>query len=204
MIRLLGILVGATIAVAILIVVVGVPEFPDSQQAAADAQPRFELPREAELPPIVDAPLEPVAEVEAMLQPDTAARPAPAPRHDPASQPDTAVQKELTARVEPGVPPQPSPPPLEEVAVTEETVERHQPAGTSVATHWYAFWSPFRSEIAANGFVAQLQRTTGIDYRVVKQQAGVYEVAFAYADDADIEKKLAQISAATGLDLPES
>jgi hypothetical protein len=67
--------------------------------------------------------------------------------------------------------------------------------------NWYAFWSPFRSEIAANGFVSRLQQTTGIDYRVVKVRTGVYEVAFAYSDDADIQDKLATISAATGLDM---
>ena len=43
--------------------------------------------------------------------------------------------------------------------------------------------------------------TTGLDYRVVKLKPGVYEVAFAYSDDADVETKLAQISTATGLDL---
>ena len=67
--------------------------------------------------------------------------------------------------------------------------------------HWYAFWSPFRSEIAANGFVSRLQQTTGMDYRVVKLKPGVYEVAFAYTDDDDIDQKLARISAATGLDM---
>ncbi len=69
---------------------------------------------------------------------------------------------------------------------------------------WYSFWNPFRSEIAANGFVSQLERVTGIDYRVVKIKPGVYEVAFAYDDDAERHAKLAQISAATGLDLPDS
>ncbi|MDJ0749704.1 MAG: hypothetical protein QNJ11_09495 [Woeseiaceae bacterium] len=67
--------------------------------------------------------------------------------------------------------------------------------------HWYAFWSPFRSEIAANGFIARLQQTTGMDYRVVKLKPGVYEVAFAYTDQDDVEQKLARISAATGLDM---
>jgi len=70
------------------------------------------------------------------------------------------------------------------------------------AEHWYAFWSPFRSELAANGFVSQLQRSTGIDYRVVQLKPGVYEVAFAYEADTDIASRLAAISAATGLDLP--
>jgi hypothetical protein len=68
---------------------------------------------------------------------------------------------------------------------------------------WYAFWSPFRSEMAANGFVSQLQRTTGMDYRVVRLKPGVYEVAFAYEADNDIENKLAAISAATGLEMPD-
>jgi len=67
---------------------------------------------------------------------------------------------------------------------------------------WYPFWTPFRSELAANGFVAQLQRTTGLDYQVVKQAPGVYVVAFAYSDDGDIQGKLTAISTATGLDFP--
>ena len=79
------------------------------------------------------------------------------------------------------------------------------PDAAPVATpQWYAFWSPFRSEVAANGFVDQLQRVTGLDYRVVKVKPGVYEVAFAYVDDQDITANLSQISAATGLQLPES
>jgi len=59
-------------------------------------------------------------------------------------------------------------------------------------------------EVAANGFVDQLQRVTGLDYRVVKVKPGVYEVAFAYEDDQEITANLTQISAATGLQLPES
>ena len=69
--------------------------------------------------------------------------------------------------------------------------------------NWYAFWSPFRSEIAATGFVDQLERVTGLDYRVVKVKPGVYEVAFAYSDDAEIAGNLSRITAATGLDMPE-
>ena len=69
---------------------------------------------------------------------------------------------------------------------------------------WYSFWNPFRSEIAANGFVAQLEKVTGLDYRVVRVKTGVYEVAFAYNDDTERREKLSQISAATGLNLPDS
>ncbi len=68
---------------------------------------------------------------------------------------------------------------------------------------WQSFWNPFRSEIAANGFVAQLERVTGLDYRVVRVKPGHYEVAFAYLDDAERRPKLSQIEAATGLELSQ-
>ena len=69
---------------------------------------------------------------------------------------------------------------------------------------WYSFWNPFRSELAADGFVSQLEKVTGLDYRVVKVKTGVYEVAFAYASDTERRDKISQISNATGLDLPDS
>jgi len=97
----------------------------------------------------------------------------------------------------------------ETVTVVEASVEEPipeplpEPSPEPSTEHWYAFWSPFRSELAANGFVSHLQRSTGIDYRVVQLKPGVYEVAFAYEADADIASRLAAISAATGLDLPD-
>jgi hypothetical protein len=86
---------------------------------------------------------------------------------------------------------------------TEESPASIIEAPTSPEEHWYAFWSPFRSELAANGFVSQLQRSTGMDYRVVQLEPGVYEVAFAYESDTDIASHLAAISAASGLDMPD-
>lgn len=162
MIRFLGILAGAAIAVAALIVVVGVPEFPDEPG-----------PQSIEVSTREQAP-EP--------QPEVVAPPDPEPQTPDAPIEELPVPEQVAKTIEPD--PQPEPEAAPEV-------------------RWYAFWSPFRSELAANGFIAQLQRTTGLDYRVVKQEIGVYEVAFAYTDDADIEEKLAQISVATGLDLPE-
>jgi len=91
--------------------------------------------------------------------------------------------------------------PVAEVVPAATTVSENSPV--PAAEHWFAFWSPFRSELAANGFVSHLQRSTGIDYRVVQLKPGVYEVAFAYEEDADIAPSLAVISAATGLDLPD-
>ena len=69
---------------------------------------------------------------------------------------------------------------------------------------WHAFWNPFRSRIAAEGFVGQLEKVTGIDYLVIKIETGVYEVAFGYEDDAEREDKMSLIASATGLDLPKS
>ena len=45
---------------------------------------------------------------------------------------------------------------------------------------------------------------TGYDYRVVKVENGVYEVAFAYTDDSERDAMLSAIASATGLDLPDS
>ena len=85
--------------------------------------------------------------------------------------------------------------------MTEMAVESPPPQTQS--EHWYAFWSPFRSELAANGFVSQLQRTTSMDYRVVRLKPGLYEVAFLYEGEDDIETKLVAISAATGLEMAD-
>jgi len=71
-------------------------------------------------------------------------------------------------------------------------------------TQWHAFWQPFRSQIAANGFAARLKAVTNMDYRVVRRMPGAYEVAFAYADASELSAKLARIETATGLDLPEA
>jgi len=89
-------------------------------------------------------------------------------------------------------------------AETPEPLE--QPAVHAIAQdpQWYSFWNPFRSQIAASGFVSRLEEVTGLDYRVVKVKSGVYEVAFSYFDDEERRTKLAAISDATGLELPDS
>jgi len=67
---------------------------------------------------------------------------------------------------------------------------------------WHEFWNPFRSEIAARGFVSQLEKVTGLDYRISKVETGVYQVGFAYTSDEERRSKISLISSATGLDLP--
>lgn len=79
-----------------------------------------------------------------------------------------------------------------------------QPEPEPAEPSWYSFWSPFGSQIAANGFVKRLESVTGYDYRVVKIGPGVYEVTFAYADEAERLDKLSVIASATGLELPDS
>jgi hypothetical protein len=168
MIRLMGILTGSAIAVAFLIVTLGIPELEAPQPLPAAAP-------------------QPVAPADSARATEPALVPEPAPQPQPATQAETAA---AVAQMLPAAPEaQPEP---------EASIEQ---LPTSIEQQWYAFWSPFRSKVAADGFVSQLQRTTGLDYRVVKLEPGVYEVAFAYSDDSDIQEKLLQISSATGLDL---
>jgi len=172
MIRLMGILTGSAIAVGFLILTVGVPGF----EATRD-----EIALQAD----------PVLQSEASLQVEAASNPETGPdiRASVAVLADEppVMAPDIASDSAPEVPPEP-------MAMAEETPEPGE-------QQWHAFWSPFRSEIAADGFVSQLQRTTGLDYRVVKLKPGVFEVAFAYSDDNDIQDKLTQISTATGLEL---
>jgi len=152
MIRIVGILCGSALAVAFLIVALGVPDvLPNKNE---EVQP------------------EPVVATTIAIEPEPI-EPRPA-----------AIEPEPVA-IEP-----------------EPVAAANTPEPPIVIENWYAFWTPFRSELAANGFIAQLQRTTGLDYRVMKQEPGVYAVAFAYANDSDIQGKLSAISTATGLELP--
>ncbi len=186
MIRLLGAITGSALALAALLLLVGVPQFrtdtPDIERA------------------IVRLPVATTA-VEAARTGEADAADAPDEVH-PAAPP---VEPESTAAAE--KPPQPvHEEPANEQPVNAGTDDEPAEAGpppVEDARDWYAFWSPFRSELAAAGFVGQLQRVTGLDYRVVKVRTGVYEVAFAYRDDADIDVNLSQITAATGLEMAE-
>ena len=175
MLRLIGILTGSALAVAFLIIALGLPSFsPSAGDADADA---------TEIAPAPDTTIAAAVSQPVPTEPEV---PAAQPVEE---MPKTALSdEEALALIEDIFAPQP---------VVAAAPREQEP----VDENWYAFWSPFRSEIAAKGFVARLQETTGIDYRVVKVKTGVYEVAFAYLDDADIQDKLARISEATGLDM---
>ena len=160
MLRIIGILTGSALAIALLILALGVPHTSGSVTE----------------PPDSGSVTEPVADTQA-----------------PDSWSDGGSEFPNAVRIPDPVPPAP--------AVTDPELPGSVTDPELVEERWYAFWSPFRSEIAANGFVAKLQDATGLDYRVVKVKTGVYEVAFAYTDDDDIQDKLARISNATGLDM---
>ena len=193
MIRLLGAITGSALALATLLVFVGVPQFKfDSADPAEIEQSVVTLP----------LPTQPVEQdIEPVPEPAAA---APDPIDEPADQPLPVVPAPAVASQTPvetdiapefGVPEYvPDPFDMEPAEVPELEPD---------TLNWYAFWSPFRSEIAATGFVDQLERVTGLDYRVVKVKPGVYEVAFAYSDDAEIAGNLSRITAATGLEMPE-
>ncbi len=175
MLRIIGILTGAALAVAFLVTMLGVPEF---------SRPGTEVE-----PPAPKMGSDHISSAQEAASPDSATGPV---EQEMGSDP---INELGFGGWQPG--PEIVGPPGETEAVAAELPE-------PVEEHWYAFWSPFRSELAANGFVSRLQETTGMDYRVVKVKTGVYEVAFAYTDDADIEDKLARISNATGLDVSGS
>lgn len=206
MIRLLGAITGAALALASLLVLVGIPQFKaDPVEVAHD---------------VVTLPM-PVAAVDEVQAPadavhtavDEAAFAVPPPDIE-----NVAASTTAPAELDEDVPMGPfdefpdadaldplAAEPAEIVAGAmiepfNEAMTEAMPEALD-SQNWYAFWSPFRSEIAASGFVQQLQRVTGLDYRVVKTKPGVYEVAFAYDEDADIPMNLSQITAATGLEM---
>ena len=183
MFRLLGFLIGSLTSVLIILLIVGMPKIQlsdaDISQERYDAAIENLRAKQLEIETVTGKLTEDVARVAETFSEET-------------QQDDYEISL-----------PQSSPPLFAEEAPDLPVAVDDLPALDSDPS-WYSFWNPFRSEIAANGFVSQLEKVTGIDYRVVRVETGVYEVAFAYVDDAERKAKLSQISLATGLDLPDS
>jgi hypothetical protein len=176
MMRILGVVSGAAIAILLLTWLVGVPRFTFDRDGDRDDGIRvMPLP-----PPVVVSEVAIESAVEPSAEPSADAEASVMLAEDDV--PATAV-----------VVPDPAD------AAAKPTVSESIPD-----PQWFSFWSPFRSELAANGFVSQLQRVTGLDYRVTRVDTGKYEVAFAYADETEIDLNLSTIAAATGLDLASS
>ncbi len=57
-----------------------------------------------------------------------------------------------------------------------------------------AAWTPFHSRASARGFARHLNEKTGVDFTIVKEGPGHYEVVFEYTNDAErlaIESRIA-------------
>jgi hypothetical protein len=196
MFRLLGFLIGSAISIAIILLVTGLPDFhlkdPEIDQQRFDAAVEKLMARKQEVEEVSQVIADEVVRV-AETVPEQFT-----PHQDESEVPAEVL--ETTAQQEPAD--------SEEISVAHKSAFVFAAPGNQARSiadaQWYSFWNPFRSEIAANGFVSQLEKVTGLDYRVVRVKTGVYEVAFAYDDDAERRSKLSQISAATGLDLPDS
>lgn len=129
--------------------------------------------------------------------------PAAEPERPPADgTPPPAGPAPIEAAAIPEPEPEPEPGPEPEPEPVAEVPEPPPVEPAAVPVRWHAFWTPFGSRIAANGFVGRLESVTGFDYRVVKVENGVFEVAFAYTTDAERDERLSTIAAATGLELP--
>lgn len=183
MFRLLGFLIGSLTSVLVILLIVGMPQIQlgdaEISQERYDAAIEKLREKQLEIETVTGRLTEDVARVAENLHDDARAFP------DDVNLPASA-------------------PPLFAEAVENPPADMETADSLARDLSWYSFWNPFRSEIAANGFVSQLEKVTGIDYRVVKIETGVYEVAFAYRDDAERRAKLEQISLATGLELPDS
>jgi hypothetical protein len=195
MFRLLGFIIGSLTSIAIILLVTGMPTFhledPEIDQKRFDAAVEKLLARKEDAAQVEEQLTQGVAQTK-----ETMPATPELPQGDPVSQPDA----DLVAA-------DPVANDTEALGAAPRNFAFLPPGDAAPAsgnTQWYSFWNPFRSQIAANGFVSQLEKVTGLDYRVVKIKTGVYEVAFAYGDDTERRNKLAQISAATGLDLPGS
>jgi len=190
-IRLIGVLTGSALAIGLLLLVLGVPELgsqPVADETAAPDESSFVVAQQAS-PAVPTEFSSDASAMEEVLE-------EPAPAEEAGAAAEVAALAETEAEAAPAVATTEVPdldPDIDSAQMLAET--------DAVEQNWYAFWSPFRSRIAADGFVSELSRTAGLDYRVVKLKPGVYEVAVAYTDDADIEDKLTRISAATGLDM---
>jgi hypothetical protein len=211
MIRLFGFLVGSTASIGLFLLVLGMPDIRLGRQLINDAQietvtetaKNIKTDLEAVASEVVDEVKDVVAEqVSEPLPEQLSEQVAGIP---PASPDDGIAAPEPVAHD----PEQPIHPPTPQQArIIEPAPESETPGATQEPTEqdvrWHSFWNPFHSRIAAEGFVGQLEKVTGLDYRVVKIKTGVYEVTFAYESDAERRNKISRIAAATGLDLPES
>lgn len=198
MFRILGFIVGSAASIALLFMLVGVPRFRAADEPEKSGRFDVVIQQLKDKQRLAAEAAEAAESAELPAGDDSAAAPPPAA---PVAAAAAAVAQASEA---PGVDSPPAPTATASSAGEDQpgTMPPAQPDDAELG--WQPFWNPFRSEIAARGFVRRLENVTGLDYRVVKVKNGVYEVAFSYDDDDERQSKLSQIAAATGLDLSDT
>jgi len=203
MIRLLGFLLGSAASIGIILLIIGVPDINLSRQLV-DAE---NIESVSQIVEDVRTDLEAIATevIDEITDEVTEEVTGQIPEFvDELPAAELNIPDLSTEAPEPTI----DPVTLEETQIAELPPARPNETANDTSIEndlkWHAFWNPFRSRIAAEGFVGQLEKVTGLDYRVVKIKTGVYEVTFGYEDDAERRNKVSLIASATGLDLPES
>jgi uncharacterized protein YeaO (DUF488 family) len=199
MIRLLGFLLGSAGSIGLFLLILGLPDINLSTPVISDDQLESVSQTAIELKTDLEAI---VTELANEVTDQETEQLAESVIEQAAAEPTIAesAMQEAGQEIDPVVPAEPQMAGLSPEIPTENA----RNTATQNDLKWHSFWNPFRSELAANGFVGQLEKVTGLDYRVVKIKTGVYEVTFAYANDDERRNKMSVIASATGLDLPES
>lgn len=215
MIRLLGFLVGSAASIGLILVILGMPDIHLARSVIDDADlesvSRTVEAAKTDIEAVAQELLEEATEVVNDLPPAD----VPTEQAEPATQQADNPSPDMNDPVLEQATTETSQAQSDAFPPEHDGESRDDSSNNTVASNmandagqneqrWHSFWNPFRSEIAANGFVGQLEKVTGLDYRVVKIKTGVYEVTFPYDTDTERRAKLAQIASATGLDLPES
>lgn len=188
MFRIIGILLGSALSITVILLVAGIPQFHFVDNATD--QKRFD----AAVEKLMARKLDSVATVDPSIPAPESNSEIPVPDAQTTITPTESVPSGVIHHHEP----------LPDTAHRPESGTLPRVDDPVQIDQWYSFWNPFRSEIAATGFVAQLEKVTGLDYRVVKVKSGVYEVAFGYTSEEEKQARLSQISSATGLELSGS
>ena len=190
MIRLIGFLVGSAVSIGIFLLILGVPDINLSEQFVNEKN------------------VESVSRIVEDVAEDLDAITTEVIQEITEEIPDEITETVADVFVPTDPDPVPQQPELETSRLAEfqpdEATIIEENDSISSDLKWHAFWNPFRSRIAAEGFVGQLEKVTGLDYRVVKIKTGVYEVTFAYENDDERREKMSMIASAAGLDLPDS
>jgi hypothetical protein len=100
------------------------------------------------------------------------------------------------------------PSPARQSSATRLADAWNEPAQASIdewmggeTTRSHIFWSPFRSQWAAEGFARRLTNATQIPIEIVEAGSGQYRVAFDYRDEGQRLEHIERIESITGLQL---